>query len=130
MSKLAQKLRRRNKGYLIYTRKNQRFFRYIPRICLRASVARCSQTNSLVYIDDIQPTPQKGWVQYLNIVWILASFFLLYYAVTGDGQDWFNAFFFIINIFLVFWYLGIRDKKKKFDNEEIPGDKALGQWGY
>ncbi len=90
MSKLTQRLRRRNKGYLIYI----------------------------------------GDIQYLNILWVLASFFLLYYGITGDGQDMINAFLFIIYFFLLFWYLGVREKKKQFENEPIPGNKAQGQWGH
>lgn len=90
MSKLISKLRKRNKGYLIY-------------------------------IDD---------VQYLNILWVIASFTLLYYGVTGDGQDMINAFMFIIYFFLLFWYLGIREKKKQFEQEEIPGTKVLDQWSH
>lgn len=90
MSKLTQKLRRRNKGYLIY-------------------------------IDD---------VQYLNILWVIASFALLYYGITGDSQDLINGFMFIIYLFLLFWYLGVREKKKQFDDEPIPGDPAQGQWSH
>ena len=75
----------------------------------------------LIYIDDIQ---------YLNILWIIASFVLLYYGISGDSQDMINAFMFIIYFFLLFWYLGIREKKKQFEQEKIPGDKALGQYGH
>lgn len=67
-------------------------------------------------------------IQYLNVVWILSSFALLYYGVTGNGENMYTAFLFIVLIFLVIWYVGTREKAKQ-SKITIFGNKVTGQWG-
>ena len=66
-------------------------------------------------------------ILYLNIIWILTSFTLLYYGLSGNGQQLYNSFLFMIYFFLLFWYLGEREKQKYYENI-LMGDKAKGQW--
>lgn len=69
-------------------------------------------------------------IQFLNVIWIISSFFFLYYGLSGDGKDLYNSFFFIIIFFLVFWYYGIKEKQKEFDkNINMMGEAVKDQWG-
>ena len=69
-------------------------------------------------------------IQFLNIIWVLFSFLMLYYGLTGDGQDLYDSFIIIILMFLFLWFIGIREKKKEFDKYiETVGDEVKGQWG-
>lgn len=65
----------------------------------------------------------------LNIIWILSSFFFLYLGL-NDIMFLYHSFEFIVIEFVIFWYLGLRAKQKKFDKSmENIGDKIKGQWG-
>ena len=66
---------------------------------------------------------------FLNVVWILASFLLLYYGISGDRNDLIHSFVYIFLLFLLIWYAGTVIKQKEFEKSNVVfGDKVLGQW--
>ena len=62
----------------------------------------------------------------MNIVWVISGFVLLYYGVVEGSVV--SAIIYIILLFCVTLYLGMRLKQKEFDNNLIVGEKAKGQW--
>ena len=66
----------------------------------------------------------------LNITWILASFILLYYGISGDEKDMVFSFVAIIGLFLYLWIQGSKIKQKEYEEKDmIFGEKVTGQWG-
>lgn len=66
-------------------------------------------------------------IQFMNIIWILVSFAILYYGITGSSL-W-TSFLIIIGLFLFFWWQGTRLKIREFNERSgIVGDKVKGQW--
>ena len=70
---------------------------------------------------------QINRIQLVNVVWVIGSFVLLYYGVTGSRYDLITSFVCIVLLFCIMYYMGVNYKIGKIGDGVI-GEKAKGQW--